>query len=606
MSQSPVHSVLGTNYVPTEQECDKIVEFLDGHENRLAELQAKIAEEEAILQKLRERYEELRDNVDTNAHRALISLFRRLPDDILREIFLHCLPPHRNPAMCTADPPLLLTRVCGRWRQVAFSTPRLWTSLHILHISNYSDGAQIPERKLDSQEVGILQWIGRAGSMPLSITFPDPGRNLRMKKRNYRPTDLKRLLCLLSPSFSRWQKLDFFLEGSSGEVSQIVELQDEEGRNPFRQLEQLSVRVYLRWWEDGLGDSESVNENSHKFSMLLGDLLNCNKQLRRLGLYLAHIRALRRSLWLTLTQIIPCAQLEVLDLQGDLRPHHGSVIPIDLLSNILQASPQLVVFKANVGHPGSQLEQPVPTSTVTLNRLKQVSFFFPDWKADHFSSDFITKCDWPALTSLYLRKRQYSTYKGDLSDVYLLSAFADQVSNTLTSLRLSSSGIYQDDLIDVMFALPALVQIHLEHPGLSLSHDEEEESFGPCDAITEVLFDDHIITHLTPQPDGTHALPQLRFLKWERNTGFSDKALAYLLRQRSASPFSPAPMKQVHIYFGRKMEEDILPVCSDLIEAGLDLRLKYPPSFDTSRDSTYESMGYVQPLNVDHQTFGWD
>ncbi|KAJ2934989.1 hypothetical protein H1R20_g2096, partial [Candolleomyces eurysporus] len=66
-------------------------------------------------------------------------------------------------------------------------------------------------------------------------------------------------------------------------------------------------------------------------------------------------------------------------------------------------------------------------------------------------------------------------------------------------------------------------------------------------------------------------------------------------------------MKQVHIYFGRKMQEDILPDCSNLVEAGLDLRLKYPPAFNTSRESTYRDKNYNWPLEAgDYRAFGWD
>ncbi|KAJ2921038.1 hypothetical protein H1R20_g16056, partial [Candolleomyces eurysporus] len=68
-------------------------------------------------------------------------------------------------------------------------------------------------------------------------------------------------------------------------------------------------------------------------------------------------------------------------------------------------------------------------------------------------------------------------------------------------------------------------------------------------------------------------------------------------------------MEQVHIYFGREMQEDILPDCSNLVEAGLDLRLKYPPAFDTSYESTYQEKdkSYIWPLEAgDYRTFGWD
>ncbi|KAF9445966.1 hypothetical protein P691DRAFT_674584, partial [Macrolepiota fuliginosa MF-IS2] len=64
------------------------------------------------------------------AHRALLSPARRLLPEILQEIFYHCLPTAHNAVMSPDEPPLVLGRVCGQWRQVAYSTPKLWASIH--------------------------------------------------------------------------------------------------------------------------------------------------------------------------------------------------------------------------------------------------------------------------------------------------------------------------------------------------------------------------------------------------------------------------------------------------------------------------------------------
>ncbi|KAF9447525.1 hypothetical protein P691DRAFT_649108, partial [Macrolepiota fuliginosa MF-IS2] len=65
------------------------------------------------------------------AYRSLISPARRLLPEILQEIFFHCLPTAHNTTMSAKEPPLVLGRVCSRWRQIAYSTPRLWSSIHI-------------------------------------------------------------------------------------------------------------------------------------------------------------------------------------------------------------------------------------------------------------------------------------------------------------------------------------------------------------------------------------------------------------------------------------------------------------------------------------------
>ena len=61
----------------------------------------------------------------------LDSPFRSLPDDILEQIFLSCLPHDYIPVIDFRQPLLLLTHISGRLRQVAFATPRLWAAISI-------------------------------------------------------------------------------------------------------------------------------------------------------------------------------------------------------------------------------------------------------------------------------------------------------------------------------------------------------------------------------------------------------------------------------------------------------------------------------------------
>ena len=56
---------------------------------------------------------------------------RRLPPEILGEIFMQCLPPETYIEAGTRTAPLLLMRVCRGWHKVALGTPRLWCSLSL-------------------------------------------------------------------------------------------------------------------------------------------------------------------------------------------------------------------------------------------------------------------------------------------------------------------------------------------------------------------------------------------------------------------------------------------------------------------------------------------
>ncbi|KAJ7181142.1 hypothetical protein C8R46DRAFT_986272, partial [Mycena filopes] len=54
-----------------------------------------------------------------------------LPVELTAEIFLHCLPDTPTPPNSTMAP-MLLTRICQHWRNIACSTPRLWAALRIV------------------------------------------------------------------------------------------------------------------------------------------------------------------------------------------------------------------------------------------------------------------------------------------------------------------------------------------------------------------------------------------------------------------------------------------------------------------------------------------
>ncbi|KAF9480403.1 hypothetical protein BDN70DRAFT_992745 [Pholiota conissans] len=84
-----------------------------------------------------------------------------LPYDVLREIFLHCLPQYplnvdvRQPNMQVA--PMLLCHVCSSWRFVALSSPQLWARLSCrLTLFEDNDNEEIP-RFLKTQ-IEFLQW----------------------------------------------------------------------------------------------------------------------------------------------------------------------------------------------------------------------------------------------------------------------------------------------------------------------------------------------------------------------------------------------------------------------------------------------------------------
>ncbi|KAJ7080534.1 hypothetical protein C8R44DRAFT_653571, partial [Mycena epipterygia] len=127
-ADSPFADKLHTNYVPTEPEISEIRNLLVEPADELARVDAQIEEQEVVLSQLKAKRAALEAAID--AHKALTSPIRRVPRDILLEIFFSCLPTAHNAVIDPHEAPLLLGYICKHWRSVACSTPGIWSSLH--------------------------------------------------------------------------------------------------------------------------------------------------------------------------------------------------------------------------------------------------------------------------------------------------------------------------------------------------------------------------------------------------------------------------------------------------------------------------------------------
>ncbi|KAJ3527441.1 hypothetical protein NMY22_g9787 [Coprinellus aureogranulatus] len=128
-SSSPFRQHVGTNYAPSERELVQIDSFLQSPKRRLADVSAEIESVQRVLDELQTRKTALSKVI--HAHEALKNPIRRLPREVLQEIFLHCLPTDHLPTLDNASAPLVLTRVCRAWRTLVQTTPALWSAVHI-------------------------------------------------------------------------------------------------------------------------------------------------------------------------------------------------------------------------------------------------------------------------------------------------------------------------------------------------------------------------------------------------------------------------------------------------------------------------------------------
>jgi hypothetical protein len=188
---SPVPRIVYSNSIPTLAESQAIQETLRTTDADIAELDTEISRVQSILERLQDQRQSLHEF--RTSHSALLSPIRRLAPELLSEIFRHCLPcPYLSPHSHSV--PLLLAQICYLWRQVALSTPALWSSLFLnLDFANRGMAALVPI------------WLSRSGALPISLCVVgecDRGR------------DINPVLASITPFSDRWATVTFNLPAS--------------------------------------------------------------------------------------------------------------------------------------------------------------------------------------------------------------------------------------------------------------------------------------------------------------------------------------------------------------------------------------------------------
>ncbi|KAJ6594633.1 hypothetical protein B0H19DRAFT_920691, partial [Mycena capillaripes] len=206
---SPFASILGTNYCPKDEEVLEIEQLLVEPLSRLDRLDNKITDLQQALIELTEERKNLSAYVEE--HRALISPVRRLPLDIIQEIFVACLPTHRNCVMSAQEAPVLLGRICSSWRAISLSTPRLWARLHIAEptheVFSGATSTEVYEQKLAQRLETTKIWLSRSGQCPLSISLDSSQEHTGPPSGPDAFPNTCLFLHAMIPFASRWQNI---------------------------------------------------------------------------------------------------------------------------------------------------------------------------------------------------------------------------------------------------------------------------------------------------------------------------------------------------------------------------------------------------------------
>ncbi|KAJ6466387.1 hypothetical protein C8R45DRAFT_488085 [Mycena sanguinolenta] len=163
IGDSPVFALFETDRVPSLQEKKLIQELLAEKTAHLAHLNSKVPKRRGGKKAPRQLRVELDDTRRfIKLHQALIAPWRRLPVEILAEVFLFTLDITRENEdekywNDDREGTLLVCKICSAWRAVATRTPALW---NVLSIFLHSD-----QRSFD----WISTWLGRSRSFPLYL-----------------------------------------------------------------------------------------------------------------------------------------------------------------------------------------------------------------------------------------------------------------------------------------------------------------------------------------------------------------------------------------------------------------------------------------------------
>ncbi|KAF7357958.1 hypothetical protein MVEN_00842400 [Mycena venus] len=533
---SPFAPRLGTNYCPTGEEVLQIEALLVEPSLRLKGLDDEIAELQKAIDKLTEERNNLSIYVD--GHKALISPVRRLPLDIIEEIFVACIPTHRNCVMSASEAPVLLGRICSSWRTISLSTPRLWAKLHIVEPSRWRFGSSnaLVDDKVAQRLDTMKMWLGRSGQCPLSISLQS-GPDYDSPPST--PTETSgQFLQELIPFARRWQHIRLAM--SPVVFKELAHLTAED----VPMLESVAVHPQHQY--------PSAGVPWEHFGMLSSP---------RICSFAATGNSFPLSLFNP--QILPLCWNLLTDLTID-GPTWQSPMSSGAMLQTMSHCTQLRTCKLVINDLGNpDLSHYSPVALPFLHTLELEFGTTP-------GSPVSRLLDWLSLPEL----RDFTLHGHTIMPHYLVSFFG--LCPRLESVSIDSNSFSKNSLLENLRGLPPTTR-HLT------IHDISHGSGDPLAAS----LDDKALEVLTPASGISTCCPALESLTITYCSLISDSALLGFIQGRMAIADDSevghtATLKRVEIQFNRRMTLDVMPSLKPFIETGgLEVLISYISSRST-------------------------
>lgn len=183
LQSSDILPRLRANDRPTSLELGEMERLLRNGKSELARYAVEIGKLRAAAVSLENESKSLDGYLKT--YGAFLSPVRRLPPEILQEIFILCCPVNTFYEEGVDAPALILGVVCSHWRRVALATPRIWSMIDV-----------DPQWDIRTMET----YMERSGQAPLTIQMTGTHPGYREDKQGY-------ALAVLARHSHRWASL---------------------------------------------------------------------------------------------------------------------------------------------------------------------------------------------------------------------------------------------------------------------------------------------------------------------------------------------------------------------------------------------------------------
>ncbi|KAF7979227.1 hypothetical protein HWV62_67 [Athelia sp. TMB] len=171
---SPLFTQIDTHYAPTTSEQHHIRANLAEVESDLARLDSALEHLKAAQERLQLKRSALQQHAAACA--ALMAPIKRVPPEILVEVFMYLLPKVWNDASAVAlRSRMLPSHICKRWRELSLSVAHFWSEITV----------KVDREDMDRRLECARSWLARSGSCPLKV----------------------HLSCLWPPYLAQWQSL---------------------------------------------------------------------------------------------------------------------------------------------------------------------------------------------------------------------------------------------------------------------------------------------------------------------------------------------------------------------------------------------------------------